>query len=146
MKTIIDRFEEKYVKAESGCYLWIAAKNNAGYGHFGMDGEIRDAHRVSYELYIGQIPAGKFVLHRCDKPSCVNPKHLFLGTQADNLADMDAKGRRNTPHGETHCCAKLTLKQVEAIRSDARSHRLIAKNYGVGKTIVGSIKRREKWK
>lgn len=146
MKNILDRFEEKYIRAESGCHLWIASKNPAGYGHFSVDCEVKDAHRISYELYVGQIPKGMFVLHRCDNTSCVNPEHLFLGTQADNLDDMDMKGRRNTPHGETHYCAKLTLKQVESIRVDDRTHRAIAKHYGVGKTIIGAIKRGEKWK
>ena len=79
-----------------GCILWTAATNADGYGITGAGGKDSGnllTHRVSYELVYGPIPDHLLVLHRCDNPTCANPQHLFLGTNADNLADMRAKGR-----------------------------------------------------
>lgn len=84
----------RYVHPEpmSGCWLWIGVDDgDTGYGRFGP--RQHQAHRVSWLLYRGPIPAGLFVLHRCDVPRCVNPTHLFLGTQTDNVRDCIAKGR-----------------------------------------------------
>src|SRR5688572_21396248 len=90
-----ERFEAKVLKT-AGCWRWLATKNNKGYGMIGINAAIgkRLAHRVSYELYVGPIPDGLCVLHHCDNPECTRPDHLFLGTKKDNMADMDAKGRR----------------------------------------------------
>lgn len=142
------RFEEKFqIDPASNCHVWCAATNNSGYGHFGVNGKVVDAHRFSYEEYVGTIPHGMFVLHRCDNQSCVNPEHLFLGTQNDNLKDMDKKGRRApVPSGELSWASKLTKKQVNGIRADSRSHRFLASVYGVGKTTIGSIKSNKTWR
>jgi len=78
----------------SGCWVWTGFRNAQGYGHFALDGyKVGRAHRASWVLHRGSIPTGLCVLHRCDNPSCVNPDHLFLGTDADNAHDRDAKGR-----------------------------------------------------
>lgn len=93
-KSIRSRFEEKIQKAT--CWIWKAGKRgNNGYGGFRVNStSIRLAHNVSYELYVGEIPKGMKVLHKCDNPLCVNPNHLFLGTQLDNIKDRDMKGRQ----------------------------------------------------
>ena len=89
------------VTAES-CFPWIGAKVNGGYGKILFNGKLQLAHRVVYEIMVGLIPEGLCVLHRCDYPPCVNPKHLFLGTSQDNTDDMLQKKRHrsqvNAPH------------------------------------------------
>jgi len=101
-----ERFWDKVDKSD-GCWLWTAALNPDGYGRFVVQmspQKVRGAHRVAWELMNGAIPNGLSVLHQCDTPACVNPEHLFLGTQQDNVADMVAKGRWNG-HSPTHCPA-----------------------------------------
>jgi hypothetical protein len=93
---------------ESPCWVWTAFKNQGKYGMVGVGGrKVRLAHRVSWILSNGPIPHdgsahGICVLHRCDNPSCVNPSHLFLGTNADNVRDKTSKGRNNAPQGDRH--------------------------------------------
>jgi len=84
---------EKYVDKSGACWLWTGPLFRSGYGRASCGIKKRRAHRVAFETYIGPIPDGLQVLHRCDVPRCVNPAHLFLGTPADNARDMDAKGR-----------------------------------------------------
>lgn len=94
-------YKERYIErvSESGCWLWLGKMDSGGYGVIrkGPAKEQRSyrAHRLFYEEYVGPIPEGLWVLHRCDVRCCVNPNHLFLGTRADNMNDMYAKGRRN---------------------------------------------------
>lgn len=93
-------FEKKIDKTET-CWEWLGGKYPRGYGHVALLGE-NLAHRVSYRIYVGDIPDGLYVLHRCDNPSCVNPDHLFVGDQSDNMKDMEMKGRTNRAVGASH--------------------------------------------
>lgn len=100
VKGELARFEAKYVpEPNTGCWLWTAALNTYGYGKMGRTREEgpEGAHRIAWRLLKGPIPLGMFVLHRCDMPACVNPEHLFLGTQADNIRDSVIKGRHSKP-------------------------------------------------
>lgn len=93
--TLLSRFESKYEPVPfCGCWLWAASTNSSGYGTIAISKRKTEmAHRLSFRLFVGEIPQDKIVLHKCDTPSCVNPDHLFLGTRADNSLDMNAKGR-----------------------------------------------------
>lgn len=90
-----DRVQRFWVKAEksAGCWNWMALRNPSGYGVVNFKNKTRLAHRVAWELTHGEIPVGMYACHTCDNPSCINPDHLFLGTQADNMRDMMEKGR-----------------------------------------------------
>jgi hypothetical protein len=147
---IWDFFEARYYpEPMSGCWLWLGDKTKAGYGARTLGaGRTRRrfyAHRLSYELHKGSIPAGTLVCHQCDTPACVNPDHLFLGTRLDNTTDRDRKGR--VRHGETHPIAKLTLSQVRIIRADKiRSGRQWALLLGVSRSAITAMRRGETWR
>lgn len=139
------RFWSKVSVQPDGCWNWTAAKHNYGYGHFSIGGEIKKAHKLSYQHFKGEIADGLCVCHKCDNPSCVNPSHLWLGTHAENMDDRDAKGRNVNHVGETHGNSKLTEQDVRAIRADTRTYREIGADYGIVKSQVGFIKRRIQW-
>ena len=105
MKLPIDRFMKKVSpEALTGCWLWTGATQTFGYGKVTVNWKSYSAHRLSWILHKGEIPAGMSVLHHCDNPACVSPSHLFLGSQFDNMKDMARKGRsRNQRAGATHC-------------------------------------------
>ncbi len=86
----------RYVQKTDGCWLWTASlsgKPGNAYGSLHNEGKMEKAHRISWTIHNGKIPEGIFVLHKCDNPVCINPSHLFLGTQFDNMRDMVSKGR-----------------------------------------------------
>lgn len=144
-----DRFWSK-VSRGNGCWEWAANRQVAGYGQFTIrDGVPTVAHRVSFALTYGPIPPGGVVCHTCDNPPCVRPDHLFLGTQADNAADMFAKGRQGIRHhGEAKPSARLTEAEVREIRA-APAHfgvlRELSRQYGVSNTTIRKIRTGEKW-
>lgn len=138
-----ERFWAKVDKRGSDeCWTWIGSKRN-GYGEIWSRDRHLYAHRMSWKLHYGLIPKGVSVLHHCDNRACVNPKHLFLGTQADNMTDMVGKGRQSK--GEERPTAKLTQEQVLAIRNDPRSERTLGRIYGVCHASIGRVKRRKRW-
>lgn len=109
IRPIADRIKERVTISDRGCWLWNGPIFKDGYGAIGIKrtGQHR-AHRVSFATFVSPIPAGMWVLHRCDTPSCVNPEHLFLGSARDNALDREAKGRANRAHGASHHWAKHT--------------------------------------
>lgn len=151
--TISERFWSKVDKSgsDNACWIWTAHKNKKGYGYFGIGNTVQQSHRVSWELTYGEIPDGLCVLHNCpdgDNPSCVNPKHLFLGTNIDNVRDMDKKGRRAV--GENAPNRKLTANQVRYIRKRHSEGDItfaeLGRQMGVKGDTISDVVRRKFWK
>lgn len=130
------------------CWNWTGGKNKYGYGRINFHGRILAAHRVSYELFVGPFPEHLRVCHSCDNPACVNPSHLFLGTDADNVCDCISKGRNC--RGERVASAKLTEQQVLDIRAKYANglalQRELASEYGVSRMQISDIVCGKAWK
>lgn len=133
------------------CWEWQGSVNSNGYGRFVRKNRHLLAHRVAYEMFCGPIPEGHNVCHRCDNRLCVNPDHLWTGTQSENLKDAVAKGRMYVPNlpPEMNGNGKLRPEQVRRIRKDARRgirKRVLADQYGVSLSTVYGIVNRRTWK
>jgi len=136
----------------SGCWVWTASTRAAGsgfrYGQFSYLGYPEWAHRVAWMLWRGEIPVRLQVCHSCDNTLCVNPNHLFLGTQQDNIDDMMKKGR-DACVGERNRSARLTVKAVHLIRdwhASGRSFRSIAKALGVHRQTIADVVQGRSWR
>jgi len=165
--SITTRFNVAYkINFESGCWEWAKGCDQKGYGIIWADGKTLKAHRLSWIIHYGEIPAsdsyhGTMVCHHCDNPRCVNPEHLFLGTAQDNNDDMVNKkrnrcgigskhGTKTTPNkiprGETHGMARLTGNDVKLIRSGKHTGRYLASKLGVTESTISMIKNHRNWR
>tara|TARA_R110000823_G_C15723655_1_gene478953 strand:- start:103 stop:600 length:498 start_codon:yes stop_codon:yes gene_type:complete len=148
--TLAERLENRSMwEPNSGCLLWFGgyhgpAPNN--YGTMRWKGKAEKVHRLAWIDAHGPVPDGMEVCHRCDMPMCLNVGHLFLDTHVGNMADMVAKKRQRFLQGENHPVSKLTGSQVHAIRADPRGIIRVAKDYGVSKSLISAIRRREAWR
>lgn len=142
----VARFMQMVHKSESGCWLWKAAVTKRGYGviKHGL------AHRKSWEIHNGPIPDGLFVCHKCDVRDCVNPDHLFLGTNQDNVTDREKKGRGNQAKGERSINSKLHRLQVMAIRYRrevlGETVESLGKRYGIAHPNISQVCLYRTWK
>lgn len=131
----------------SGCWLWLRSTNTSGYGAFRIGGGKKIlAHRAAWIAANGEIPEGICILHRCDTPLCVNPNHLFAGTNTDNVADRVMKGR--TSCGQRHPRAKLTegdVIRIFALHKDGATNQSIADSMGVVQSAVSEILTGRAW-
>lgn len=132
----------------SGCWLWRGMVRADGYGIVTFGGKQQRAHRLAWVLFRGSIGPGLAVCHKCDVPACVNPDHLFLGTDADNARDRVEKGRSLL--GEKHRGAKLTAEQVSRIKTMLDEDRMymseIAREFGVAVATIHAIKAGKNWR
>lgn len=163
-RPLAQRFWSRVNKsAPNGCWEWTGPAFSTGYGAIYVNVQNRGTHRVSWMLAHGEVPDDLSVLHRCDNRLCVNPSHLFLGTQADNMRDMGDKGRHrggrgeshgsvtapeSIPRGTGHWAAKLTEETVRIIRErvgSGESQRSVARTYGLDPSSVSHIVARRAW-
>lgn len=150
-KSVRERFDASVPDRGDGCWIWKGSLNAYGYGRMsiGTPPNQRNAmaHRVSWEMHFGPIGDGLYVCHRCDNPPCVNPAHLFLGTQFDNMGDAGRKGRLPQQKYAGFCAgsrngrSKLTEAQAKEIRDSwpAISQRSLATKFGVSRALVRHI-------
>lgn len=145
----LQRFMAKVdTRHPSGCWVWMAGTDGAGYGMFYLQGRDHQAHRVAYRLFVGEITDSLCVLHDCpagDNPLCVNPAHLWLGTKGDNARDREAKGRGRVIQGERNGNAKLTEDTVRDIRTSIDSNVAAARRHGVSADTISVVRRRITW-
>ncbi len=138
------------VQETDQCWIYIGTQDQYGYGMFGVGTRTMfRAHRIAWILRnVRPIPIGMKVCHRCDNPPCVNPDHLFLGTDRDNAVDCASKGRwgKARTRGVTHGMSKLDDQKVRLIRQDDRPRTRIAADYGVTESAIRLIQNRERWK
>lgn len=144
---LLRRFELKFIpEPNSGCWLWVGHVHHAtDYGWFCISRKPHKAHRVSWMLYRGLINGGLHVCHKCDVQSCVNPDHLFLGTHAENMADMARKGRAAGSLPGTAHNARVSPSDVILIRRSPEPVKVLAKRYGITTASIHNIQNLKTW-
>lgn len=153
----IDRFMDKVVVADNGCWEWQSANDGKGYGTFKFEGKDWKAHRWSYKHHVGEIPDGMCVCHKCDNSICVNPDCLFIGTQQDNMNDRSVKGRQAVLAGTKNGKAILNDHDVHLIKLFLKRHPaqvgghggqnvFLARWFGVKSNTVGNINIGRTWR
>lgn len=161
--TVMASFEEAVVhfwervekQSGDGCWLWTRSRAKSGYGTLKFQGRHEYTHRLAWRLQFGEIPDGKWVLHRCDVRNCVRGDHLFLGDVVANVRDMVEKGRHGStvkrasrPRGEAHRSARLTTASVAAIRAAAgrgETTSTIAAAHRVARSTIDAVVSKKTW-
>lgn len=144
---LAERFWRHVIKnGANECWMWNGACDSHGYGIIGSGGAgpIKLSHRLSFELHNGEIPHGACILHQCDNRQCVNPMHLFIGTNLDNVRDKLSKGRH--PRGEASPRAKLTEANVRQILLSGEPPTALAKRFNTDPSNIVNIRKRRSWK
>ncbi len=142
--TLLKRFWAKVDKTGE-CWLWTGACHPQGYGLIKTMTGMSRAHRVSFEINNGPIPAGLMVRHTCDNPSCVNPNHLVSGTARDNVQDRVTRGRSADRHGERHPMAKLNDALITLIRKSNLPGKDLAEICDVSQASISLIRNNKHW-
>ncbi len=139
----------KYVIKSEGCWIWSGCKDKKGYGQFNLKNKTMFSHRFSYELKYGKIPEKMCVCHKCDTPSCVNPDHLFLGTNKENLRDMISKGRKIVRKGVEKNNSKMNDEKVKKMRElydNGNTVLQLSKLFQISESSTYYICKRKSWK
>lgn len=145
--TLLEALHERSaVNEQTGCREWLLSTNHRGYGQMRWAGKVRRTHRLAWLAERGPIPDGMQVCHHCDNRRCINVDHMFIGTNADNVADRHRKGRSYLGSGERHPDAKLTWEKVAEIRQSSETNRMLAFVYGVSPRTIRSIRHCETWR
>lgn len=129
---------------ETGCREWTGTFFNSGYGSACVEYKTYLAHRLAYLTFVGPIGQNK-VCHSCDNPKCINPSHLFLGSQQDNMDDKVKKGRQHKPKGILHGMAKLSEETVREIKASNKKNWELAEKYGIDSAQISRIRNNKAW-
>jgi len=147
-----DRIQDKYeINEDTGCWEWTAAQNDPGYGRIRIEDTLRYAHRVSFRLYNGDLDDNEQVNHRCHNPRCINPDHLYSGTQQENIEDARERGTllESRARGPDHPRTVLTEDDVREIRrlykKTDHTQRSLASQFDVSKGAIQDILERKTW-
>ncbi len=149
MKPNLRHLFRRTVRTESGCREFTGALDRCGYGMVRVGARVWRAHRLAWTLKNGPIPAGKNVCHKCDNPACIEPRHLFTGTQKENMEDMHRKGRANPPKGAAHYAAILRPANVLSIYDEVwetGNRQAVAARWGISPEHVSLIKHKHRWR
>lgn len=143
----ISRKPIEWVVNGNGCFVCVShSKDKTGYARYRANGKLTRLHVYVYEQMFGSKPKGFVVMHKCDNPTCINPEHLMLGTQKENVHDMINKNRKASLEGIRNPMVRLTEEQVIEILKDNRPQVEIAKRYGVKQAHISAIKLGKTWK
>lgn len=141
--TLKERLLKGYEEDQTtGCWNWIKYRDRDGYGNIAVKSKPMQAHRASYQVFVGPLEPSLFICHTCDNPSCINPDHLYQGTHKQNQKD---KQNRQRIVGEKHPYAKLKDTDILKIRNSDLSQEKLGKIYNVTQAHVGRIKRNLNW-
>jgi hypothetical protein len=139
------RLFHKCRMSETGCWVWTGTKDTGGYGMISHRSKYQKAHRISFLLFKGEVPKGLHVLHACDNVACINPAHLRAGTVKENMADRDARGRRDV-RGEQIGTSKLKTVDILEIRASSLGPKALSEKYGVTPAYIWRIRTGKNWK
>lgn len=138
---LLERFLSKILVLENGCHEWQSTKHRQGYGKFWFDGKQVPAHRMAYELFKGEIPKDAIICHKCDNPSCVNPKHLYAGSYKTNAKDMFDRHRN---WGNRKLKDEQVLQILELLETSRLSQTEIANKFNVSQITVSRLKLKQR--
>lgn len=149
LDTIRNRIIGSIKISDKSCWEWQKSKSKQGYGQCGFLGKVHLAHRISWKVFNGDLYPNILVLHKCDNPSCVNPEHLFLGTDKDNVMDSILKNRFHRAKGEQHHFSKYSTAQIREARllkEKGLTYRVISEKTGIALKSLSGIINRKAWK
>jgi DNA-binding XRE family transcriptional regulator len=138
---LLERVLANVMTNANGCWIWMAARTQGGYGALWLDGEVKYAHRVVGVLFLAlDENSGKCVLHECDTPACCNPNHLRLGSHRENMLDATVKGRMSKK------LQPADVMEIRRLRAEGHTQQVLADRFGVSRTTIQQIERRETWR
>jgi hypothetical protein len=140
-----ERLTSNAKQEENGCWNWQKFKKN-GYGVSSLNGKVEQAHRASWTTFVGEIPDGMQINHKCNNRACINPDHLYIGTQKQNMDDMKNANRANPAKGESSGMAKLKEEDVFLIRKSKDSRKKLAEQFGVSLSLINAVKNNKIWR
>lgn len=143
--TLEERLLNKREITDEGCWLWTGQTKEKGYGAITFNGRKARVHRIAYELWVGEIPGGLMVLHRCDVRNCFNPEHLFVGTAKDNTHDMLAKGRGRGTHGPHGKLTEAKVREIKKRLAEGARQIDLAAEYEVSNVMIHFIAKGKAW-